>query len=138
MADFWTDPYSLLLLNHAFRSEMWIPPDTVELALFTQPPTKAGDDGIEVAGGGYARPVLTFGPAVPGTVGRTGQIVNDGDALFRDMPVASTALLGFAACNGETGEVMWVNNSWTPGISFIAGQNLLVPRGSLTFFTKDA
>ncbi len=138
MADFWTEKYSMLLLDHAFRSEMWMPPTTIELALFLDPPTKAGSDGVEVSGGGYARAVMTFSPPEPGVVGRTAQILTNSDMLFREMPVPSTALLGYAACDGDTGDVMWVNDSWTPGVEFIVGQNLLVPRASLTYFTSNA
>lgn len=64
------------VINHNLRGQVWTPPSTLYLALFTAAPSAAGG-GTEVSGGGYARQVLALDAAFP-----SGITQNSVDILF--------------------------------------------------------
>lgn len=69
------------ILNLTLKAQVYTPPSTVYVALFTSDPTDAGT-GTEVTGGAYARQASTFNTATAGTTSTSA------DVLF---PVATAA-----------------------------------------------
>ena len=67
------------ILNHFFRSESQPAPPTLYLALYISDPTD-NDIGTEIAGGAYARQVITF--SAPQQVSGWGQIANNTQITF--------------------------------------------------------
>ena len=74
-----TDYLENNLINHVLRGVTYASPGAIYVALFTVAPTDLGG-GTEVAGGSYARQVVTFGAPSTGTT------TNDIAVLF---PVAT-------------------------------------------------
>ena len=108
-----------------------------ELVIFTSPPTKAGDDGTEVVGGGYSRQAVPFAPATAGSVGRTGQVANDSSVSFANMPVASSGVQGWGLADAATDEVWYVDPNWTPTEAFDVGGNLNIAAGALVLYGEN-
>src|SRR5262245_12089692 len=136
MADFITQDETKRYLDSRTNSVYYAPGDS-ELVLFTTPPTKVGTDGTEVAGGGYTRPTVSFATAVNGSSGRTGQTSNDAGVTITNMPVASTAILGYGLADTATNEIWFVNDTWTPTNAFAIGGNFHIEPGELVLFGEN-
>ena len=136
MASFLTQAETKRYLDSRCNSVYYAPGDS-EVVFFTVPPTKVGSDGTELTGGGYARVVVSFGAAVNGSAGRTGQVSNDAAFTILNMPVASTAVVGYALADSVTHEIWFVNDSWTPTAAFAAGGNMAVGVGALVLFGSN-
>jgi hypothetical protein len=68
------------ILDHTLRGITYTSPTDIYMALFTNVPNSDGTGGTEVAGGSYARQVMSFAdPAV-------GAIANDSSMSFTGMP----------------------------------------------------
>ena len=137
MASFLTEEETILYLNSRTNSIAY-DAGTSEVVFFTVPPTKAGDDGTELAGGGYARVIVPFGTATAGSSGRTGQVANDAAISIENMPVAWDDVVGWALAVGETGRIWFVNDSWTPDEEFAVGGTMNVAAGSLVIYGTSA
>lgn len=84
-------------LNLFLRNTPFPPPILTYLALFTASPTPAGG-GTEVAGNGYARQVITFGPP------NNGSCSNVADVIFPVDVIADwTTIVAFGVFDGITG-----------------------------------
>lgn len=136
MASFLTEAFTIDVLNSKTNSIGYAAGDS-ELVLFTDPPTKAGTDGVEVVGGGYARQIVQFGTATAGSAGRTGQVVNEASVLISNMPVASADVVGYALADAVTHEIWFVNDSWTPTETFAVGGNFSAPVGALVLYGNN-
>ena len=108
----------------------------LSLVLFTTAPTPAGaaTDGVEVAGGGYTPESVTFEAPVVATGARIMKSSNTNSIVFLNMPVASTAVVGWGLFDSTLGELVHVNDSWTPAASFAIGDNFLINAGELTLY----
>lgn len=101
------------------------------VALYTAPPTES-TAGTELTGGGYSRQPYSTPVAANGLAGETARRVGT-NILFTNMPVASSAILGLALIDSLSGEIVAVDDTWTPSSSFAVGGNLLID--SLVFAT---
>ena len=134
MASFLTEEETILYLNSRTNSIAY-DAGTSEVVFFTVPPTKAGTDGTELAGGGYERVLVSFGTATAGSSGRTGQVANDAAFAIENMPVASIDVVGYALAVGETGRIWFVKDDWTPTEEFAVGGTMNVPAGALVLYS---
>lgn len=136
MAVFLTRQAGKEFLDLKMRGVYATPGDS-ELVLYTTPPTEAGDDGTEISP--YTPPSITVGAAVNGTTGRTAQNTNTNGLLVADMPVDFDQINGYGYRTIGEDDPWLVNDSWTPtDTSKVAGDNLYIPPGGLTTFTKKS
>ena len=99
---------NLLLRGTALTS-----PATIYLALFTTNPTDAGT-GTEVAGGSYARQVITFGAPTNGVFS------NDSTCTYGDMPAATVSHWGIY--DALAGGNLLYHGAWATPVEYTAGQ----------------
>jgi hypothetical protein len=100
-----------------------------DVRLWTVAPDFDGTGGTEVTGGDYEPAVLTSAPAVAGTGGQIAKAVNLLGFYFADMPVASTAVVAISVHVHSTGELRWLNDSWTSPVAWAIGESPLIPAG---------
>ncbi|MDR2076905.1 MAG: hypothetical protein LBP61_08275 [Desulfovibrio sp.] len=86
------------ILNHLLSKDEYTPPSTMYVGLYDVDPGKAGTDGTEVTGGGYARQPVTFGD-----VSGEGVVVNSEAVIFPDVTSPWGSVAGFALLDAETG-----------------------------------
>lgn len=98
-----------------------------DVRFWTSPPARDGSGGAEVSGGGYAPAVLQGNAAVAGTGGQIAKATNMAGFYFADMPVASTDVVAVSVHVHSTGEMRWLNDSWTPPMTWSVGQSPLFP-----------
>ena len=111
-------------LNHALRNVAWVPPATVYVALYTVAPG-VGGGGTEVAGGSYARQIVTFvSPS-------NGSTASSADVLF---PVATAAwgtVVAFAFLDAASGgNMLYFSTLSTPRVVQVSDQ-VRFPAGQL-------
>jgi hypothetical protein len=136
VAVFLTPAHTMRLIALSTNST-YVEPHDSTLVLFTDPPSMGsldGSDGVEVVGGGYARPVVDFGDPTPGVAGRTGQGTNVSAVSIPDMPVASSEIVGLGLANAQTGEIWIVDDSWTPSVDFEVGGGFTLAPHELDLF----
>lgn len=112
------------VLNVALRGIPFTPPATIYVALYTVAPG-VGGGGTEVAGGAYARQLVTM------TVPASGQCSNTADILF---PVASLSwgtIVSFALLDASSGgNMLYFGNLSTPRLVLVSDQ-VRFPMGQL-------
>ena len=122
-----TDYLETALLNHVFRSEAYVPPTTIYLALLTSTPDDSGA-GTEMTGGSYARQAITFSPAVS----PDGRITNNVSAVFTNLPGADVVAGAFYD-DISAGNMLMYSVLPAPR-SVVAGDNLTVAIGDLNVY----
>lgn len=112
-------------LNLALRGIPFVPPTSVNVALYTVAPGVSGGGGTEVVGGGYGRQLATFSAPASGLVSSTS------DVLF---PVALApwgTIVAFAFLDASSGgNMLYFGNLSTPRL-VLASDQLRFPSGSL-------
>lgn len=101
----------------------------VEVRLWTDAPAFDGTSGTEVTGGGYDPPTVTFNPAVAGTGGQIAKGTNLSSFVMVDLPVASTDVVAISVHDPSTGDLKWLNDSWTSPVAWSAGQSPMFGAG---------
>ena len=103
-------------------------PGSVEVRLWTVAPDFDGTGGTE-ATSSAAWPTLAMSTAVDGGVGQIAKALSSGTLLFAEMTEASGDVVAFSTHDVSTGDLIWLNNSWTSPMSWAAGESPLVPAG---------
>lgn len=103
-------------------------PASIEVRLWTVAPDFDGTGGTE-ATSGSSWPTLSVDAATAGGVGQIAKALSDVDMLFATMTEASTAVVAFTTHHVSSGDLIWLNNSWTSPVSWSAGESPLVPAG---------
>ena len=98
-----------------------------DVRLWTVAPDFDGTGGTEVTGGGYAPAVLTSNPAVAGTGGQIAKATSSAGLLFTNMPVASGSVVAISVHVHSTGEMRWVDDSWSSPVAWAIGESPLIP-----------
>jgi hypothetical protein len=100
-------------------------PLSVDCRLWTVAPAFDGTGGTEVTGGGYAPEVFTTTAATAGGAGVIAKIQN-ANFYFTNLPVASSSVVAATIHNHGTGQMIWLNDSWTsPGAWAVGGSPLI-------------
>ena len=107
-----------------------VPPDNVELALFTEMPTAAGG-GTEVTGGAYA-PVVIANTLTNFPAAADKQKTNGTDLSFPAPSGSWTEITGMVIRDADTGDLLMFAEFVAP-FSAPVGYPLEFPAGSLTF-----
>lgn len=113
------------LLDHTFRGEVYTPPTTIHLALFTTMPVDDGTGGVEVTGGSYARQAITFLATALGT----GRSESAATVVFASMPAVSVVGAGLYDAS-TVGNLLFYKALGAPR-AIAAGENLNVLAGDL-------
>ena len=103
-------------------------PSSLEERLWTVAPDFDGTGGTE-ATSGSDWPVLTVSASVDGGVGQIAKALSSVDLLFASMGDASDVVVAFSTHDVSTGDLVWLNNSWSSPVSWSAGESPLVPAG---------
>lgn len=121
--------YAKKFLN-AVGGISFTPPPAVDVRLWTVAPSFAGTGGTEVAGGSYAPAVLSVAAAVNGGTGQIAKVLSDASFLFTSMPVASSSVVAFSVHDHITGDMVWLNDSWSPPDAWAIGASPQVAAGA--------
>ena len=113
-----------VVLGVGLLQQSFVPPTTIYVALFTVTPGPAGG-GTEVAGGGYGRQTVTFGPA------SNGQVVSTAAVNF---PIATApwgTITAFALFDASSGGNMLYFGNLSTSRSVLASDQVTFPAGQL-------
>lgn len=113
------------ILQHVFMGVTWTPPANLYVALFSQAPTDAGDDGVEIA---TTRKQITF---TLGT-GGAGRVTNQNEIAFTGLPAETIEAAGLYDA-ATAGNLIAYGDLATP-ITPVAGGDLTAPAGMLNFY----
>lgn len=111
------------LADHIFGGVPYTPPADFYLALFSVAPTASGG-GTEVAGGGYARPVITWE-----STGEPGEYENE-MVQIEDMPEVDVVAIG--VMDSLSGGNLLFFKSDFGTLSFLSGDTYAALAGSIT------
>lgn len=113
------------VVQHVFMGVTYTPPGNVYLALFTTAPSEAGDDGVEVTGGSYARQNVAF---VAGT--NPGEVVNSATESISNMPACTVEAAGFF--DASTGGNLLSYDDLNTPITYVGGDAVEALPGQIT------
>lgn len=119
------------ILNAEIGGISYTPPPSVDVRMWTAAPTFAGTGGTQVSGGGYSPQVVTVGGPQDGGTGQLAKIASDAAVTFSNMPVASTAVVAISFHDHSTGDLVWLNDSWTPPDTWAVGESPQFPVAAL-------
>lgn len=111
------------VLDHILGTTTYTKPSTVYLALYTTTPTD-GTSGTEVAGGSYARKVITFGAS------SSGAATNNTNVDFTLMPTCTVT--GIAVLDALTSGNILVYGALGSSKSVSSGDTLRIASGDLS------
>ena len=111
------------VLDHILGTTTYTKPSTVYLALYTTTPTDS-TSGTEVAGGSYARKVITFGAS------SSGAATNNTNVDFTLMPTCTVT--GIAVLDALTSGNILVYGALGSSKSVSSGDTLRIASGDLS------
>jgi hypothetical protein len=111
------------VLDHILGTTSYTMPADVYLALYTTTPTDS-TSGTEVAGGSYARKVITFGAS------SSGAATNNTNVDFTLMPTCTVT--GIAILDALTSGNVLVYGGLTSSKSVLSGDTLRISSGDLS------
>jgi hypothetical protein len=96
-----SDYYENKILDHMLRNQVFSPPTTIYVALYTASPSDSGG-GTEVSGGSYARQSATFNAASGGS------ITNSADITFPQATANWGTIVSVGLFDASTaGNLLW-------------------------------